>query len=90
MVYCVVFHLMKPCLDPDLFLTPVVLRRYVYIQTFGKMNFVNTVLSKRKLTWFVEQKLVEVHMLVCDELHDATLMYVLCMFHTCMSYPYHT
>eukprot|EP01039_Chlorochromonas_danica_P002859 gene2859-3123_t len=33
--------------------------RYVYIQTFGKMNFVNTVLSKRKLTWFVEQGLVE-------------------------------
>lgn len=33
--------------------------RHVYIQTFGKMNFVNTVLSKRKLTWFVEQKFVE-------------------------------
>lgn len=26
------------------------------------MNFVNTVLSKRKLTWFVEQKLVEVRL----------------------------
>lgn len=33
--------------------------RSVYIQTFGKINFVNTVLSKRKLTWFVEQNLVE-------------------------------
>ncbi len=33
--------------------------RHVHIQTFGKMNFVNTVLSKRKLTWFVENKLVE-------------------------------
>lgn len=33
--------------------------RHVYIQAFGKMNFVNTVLSKRKLTWFVENKLVE-------------------------------
>jgi len=33
--------------------------RAVKIQSFGKMNFVNTVLSKRKLTWFVENKLVE-------------------------------
>lgn len=33
--------------------------RHVYIQAFGKMNFVNTVLSKRKLTWFVDNKLVE-------------------------------
>lgn len=33
--------------------------RYVHIQTFGKMNFVNTVLSKRKLNWFVENGLVE-------------------------------
>lgn len=33
--------------------------RKVFIQAFGKMNFVNTVLSKRKLTWFVENKLVE-------------------------------
>jgi hypothetical protein len=31
----------------------------VYIQAFGKMNFVNTVLSKRKLAWFVESKLVD-------------------------------
>ncbi len=29
------------------------------IMTFGKMNFIYTVLSKRKLNWFVEQKLVE-------------------------------
>jgi len=33
--------------------------RKVHIQAFGKMNFVHTVLSKRKLTWFVEQNLVE-------------------------------
>lgn len=33
--------------------------RKVQIYSFGKMNFVNTVLSKRKLNWFVEQKLVE-------------------------------
>mmetsp|Transcript_4746 Transcript_4746/g.4905 ORF Transcript_4746/g.4905 Transcript_4746/m.4905 type:complete len:635 (+) Transcript_4746:1-1905(+) len=33
--------------------------RKVYIYSFGKMNFINTVLSKRKLNWFVEQKLVE-------------------------------
>eukprot|EP01033_Poteriospumella_lacustris_P011548 gene11547-8231_t len=33
--------------------------RPVHIHAFGKMNFVNTVLSKRKLTWFVEQGLVE-------------------------------
>jgi glutamyl/glutaminyl-tRNA synthetase len=33
--------------------------RHVRIQAFGKMNFVHTVLSKRKLTWFVEQGLVE-------------------------------
>lgn len=33
--------------------------RHVHIHSFGKMNFVNTVLSKRKLTWFVEQGLVE-------------------------------
>lgn len=33
--------------------------RHVHIHAFGKMNFVNTVLSKRKLTWFVEQGLVE-------------------------------
>ena len=33
--------------------------REVHIYSFGKMNFVNTVLSKRKLNWFVEQKLVE-------------------------------
>ena len=29
------------------------------IQAFGKMNFVHTVLSKRKLAWFVENNLVE-------------------------------
>lgn len=33
--------------------------RHVHILSFGKMNFVHTVLSKRKLTWFVEQGLVE-------------------------------
>lgn len=33
--------------------------RKVHIYSFGKMNFINTVLSKRKLNWFVEQKLVE-------------------------------
>lgn len=33
--------------------------RTVHIQAFGKMNFVHTVLSKRKLNWFVEQGLVE-------------------------------
>ena len=33
--------------------------RKVHIQAFGKMNFVHTVLSKRKLNWFVEQGLVE-------------------------------
>lgn len=33
--------------------------RHVYIFAFGKMNFIHTVLSKRKLTWFVERGLVE-------------------------------
>jgi glutamyl-tRNA synthetase len=33
--------------------------RPVHIYTYGKINFVHTVLSKRKLTWFVESKLVE-------------------------------
>jgi glutamyl-tRNA synthetase len=33
--------------------------RHVYIQAFGKMNFVHTCLSKRKLNWFVEEKYVE-------------------------------
>lgn len=33
--------------------------RPVKIYAFGKMNFVHTVLSKRKLTWFVENQLVE-------------------------------
>jgi glutamyl/glutaminyl-tRNA synthetase len=33
--------------------------RRVHIYAYGKMNFVHTVLSKRKLTWFVEQGLVE-------------------------------
>ena len=30
--------------------------RQVRIQTFAHLNFINTVLSKRKLTWFVENK----------------------------------
>ena len=33
--------------------------RPVHVHAFGKMNFIHTVLSKRKLTWFVEQGLVE-------------------------------
>jgi hypothetical protein len=33
--------------------------RHVYIQTFGKMNFVYTVLSKRRLAWFVDTGRVE-------------------------------
>jgi len=33
--------------------------RPVHILAFGKMNFIHTVLSKRKLTWFVEKGLVE-------------------------------
>lgn len=33
--------------------------RFVPILSFGKMNFIHTVLSKRKLNWFVENKLVE-------------------------------
>jgi glutamyl-tRNA synthetase len=33
--------------------------RFVNIVSFGKMNFVHTVLSKRKLSWFVEQGLVD-------------------------------
>ena len=33
--------------------------RKVHIYAFGKMNFVNTVLSKRKLNWFVNEGLVE-------------------------------
>eukprot|EP00600_Ochromonadales_sp_CCMP1393_P001035 CAMPEP_0174984316 /NCGR_PEP_ID=MMETSP0004_2-20121128/17655_1 /TAXON_ID=420556 /ORGANISM="Ochromonas sp., Strain CCMP1393" /LENGTH=790 /DNA_ID=CAMNT_0016236713 /DNA_START=56 /DNA_END=2428 /DNA_ORIENTATION=- len=33
--------------------------RPVKVHAFGKMNFIHTVLSKRKLNWFVEQKLVE-------------------------------
>jgi glutamyl-tRNA synthetase len=31
----------------------------VRVHAFGKMNFIHTVLSKRKLNWFVEQKLVD-------------------------------
>ena len=30
-----------------------------HIWTYGKINFVHTVLSKRKLNWFVEQKIVD-------------------------------
>jgi hypothetical protein len=33
--------------------------RHVHIMTYGKINFIYTVLSKRKLNWFVEQKLVD-------------------------------
>src|SRR5690349_24721167 len=33
--------------------------RPVQIVAFARMNFVHTVLSKRKLTWFVENKHVE-------------------------------
>lgn len=33
--------------------------RPVYITEFGKMNFVHTVLSKRRLTWFVDNNLVD-------------------------------
>jgi len=33
--------------------------RHVHIMTYGKINFIYTVLSKRKLTWYVEQKLVD-------------------------------
>lgn len=33
--------------------------RKVTIYSFGKMNFIHTVLSKRKLNWFVENNLVE-------------------------------
>lgn len=33
--------------------------RPVHIWTYGKINFVHTVLSKRKLNWFVEQKIVD-------------------------------
>lgn len=35
------------------------LKHKTRIQTFGKMSFIHTVLSKRKLNWFVENKLVE-------------------------------
>ena len=35
------------------------LKHKTRIKTFGKQNFVHTVLSKRKLNWFVENKLVE-------------------------------
>lgn len=35
------------------------LKHKTSIKTFGKMNFVHTVLSKRKLNWFVENKKVE-------------------------------
>lgn len=35
------------------------LKHKTNIKTFGKMNFVHTVLSKRKLNWFVENKKVE-------------------------------
>ena len=35
------------------------LKHRTRIKTFGKMNFIHTVLSKRKLNWFVENKLVE-------------------------------
>lgn len=33
--------------------------RHVYILSFGKINFINTVLSKRKLTWFVDNNIVD-------------------------------
>ena len=33
--------------------------RHVHIMTYGKINFIYTVLSKRKLNWFVEQKIVD-------------------------------
>ena len=35
------------------------LKHKTSIKTFGKMNFIHTVLSKRKLNWFVENKIVE-------------------------------
>jgi glutamyl-tRNA synthetase len=35
------------------------LKNLTKIMTYGKLNFVHTVLSKRKLNWFVDQKLVE-------------------------------
>ncbi len=35
------------------------LKHRTSIKTFGKISFVHTVLSKRKLAWFVENKLVE-------------------------------
>jgi glutamyl-tRNA synthetase len=33
--------------------------RHVHIMTYGKINFIYTVLSKRKLNWFVEQQIVD-------------------------------
>lgn len=33
--------------------------RTVHVHTFGRLNFVQTELSKRKLTWFVNQGIVD-------------------------------
>lgn len=41
------------------YLQRVMRLRHVHIQAFGKVSFVHTVLSKRKLTWFVENNMVD-------------------------------
>jgi glutamyl-tRNA synthetase len=56
-----VWHVVLPCLSDEQYhwIQKALRLRHTHVHAFGKMNFVHTVLSKRKLTWFVEQGLVE-------------------------------
>lgn len=48
----------KGCLDNSCFVFHVGMRK-PYIYSYSRLNLQNTVLSKRKLTWFVDQGLVD-------------------------------
>lgn len=61
--------------------------RKPYIWEYARLNLNNTVLSKRKLTWFVNEGYVDGWWVVCDSPPNTATFRLICLISSCRDDP---